>query len=152
MPSLMTPPRVFVPTGFPIATATTATVTGASFALPIADSYTAIVDVGTATGTSPTLDVAFQHSPDGGTSWYTFAKFAQITATGQRSLIFTPQVAMNQAASEQAIANTGSAVTINSPVVYTNVRVLATVGGTTPSFATIKLWVICAANGSSLLS
>lgn len=152
MPSLMVPPRVFLPSGYPISTATTATVTGASFALPIADSYTAIVDVATVTGTTPTLDIAFQHSPDGGTSWYTFAKFAQITAAATRSLIFTPQVAMNQAASEQAIANTGAAVTINSPVIYTNVRVLSTVGGTTPSFGTIKLWVICAANGSSLLS
>jgi hypothetical protein len=152
MPSTLTPPRVFIPTGFPATSATTATLTGTAFALPIADSYAAILDVGAATGTSPTLDVAFQHSPDGGTHWYTFAKFAQVTATGQRSLIFTPSVAFAQAASEQAIANTGSAVAINSPVVYSNVRILATVGGTTPSFATINLWVICAPNGGSLLS
>jgi hypothetical protein len=152
MPSLMVNPRVFIPTGFPASSATTATITGASFVLPIADSYTAIVDVGTATGTSPTLDVAFQHSPDNGTSWYTFAKFAQITATGQRQLVFTPQVAVNQAASEGAIANTGAAVALNTPIVYSAVRVLATVGGTTPSFATIKLFVICAPAGSSLLS
>lgn len=150
MPSLIVNPRIINPLS--ATTATTATVTGASFQLPIADSYTAIVDVGAATGTSPTLDVAFQHSPNGGTTWYTFAKFAQITAVGQRSLIFTAQVAMNQAASEQAIANTGAAVAINSPIVYSNVRILATVGGTTPSFATINLWVICAPNGASNLS
>ena len=152
MPSSLVNPRIFIPTGFPATSATTATITGTSFVLPIADSYTAVVDVGAATGTSPTLDVAFQHSPDNGVHWYTFAKFAQITAAGQRSLIFTPQVAMNQAASEQAIANTGSAVAINSPVIYSAVRVLATVGGTTPSFATINLWVICAPVSSSLLS
>jgi hypothetical protein len=152
MPSSLTTPRVFVPPGFPATAATIATITGTSFALPIADSYTAILDVGAATGTTPTLDVAFQHSPDNGTHWYTFAKFAQVTALGQRSLIFTPSVAFSQAASEQAIANTGTAVAINSPIVYSNVRVLATVGGTTPSFATINLWVLCAPNGSSLLS
>lgn len=150
MPSLIINPRIINPLS--ATTATTATVTGAAFQLPIADSYTAIVDVGAATGTSPTLDVAFQHSPNNGTTWYTFAKFAQITAVGQRSLIFTAQVAMNQAASEQAIANTGAAVAINSPIIYSNVRILATVGGTTPSFATINLWVICAPNGASNLS
>jgi hypothetical protein len=150
MPSLIVNPRIINPLS--ATTATTATLTGASFQLPIADSYTAILDVGAATGTSPTLDVAFQHSPNNGVTWYTFAKFAQVTAVGQRSLIFTAQVAMNQAASEQAIANTGAAVAINSPIVYSSVRVLATVGGTTPSFATINLWVICAPNGASNLS
>lgn len=152
MPSSLVNSRIFIPPGFPATSATTSTVTGSSFALPIADSYKFIVDVGAVTGTSPTLDVAFQESPDNGVHWYTFAKFAQITATGQRSLIFTPQVAVNQAASEQAIANTGAAVAINAPIFYGNVRVLATVGGTTPSFATINLWVECAPNSSSLLS
>ncbi len=152
MPSSLVNPRVFVPPGFPATSATTATLTGTSFVLPIADAYLAILDTGTATGTSPTLDVAFQHSPDGGTHWYTFAKFAQVTAAGQRSLIFTPSVALAQAASEAAIANTGSAVAINTPIVYSAVRVLATVGGTTPSFATINLFVICQPAGSGLLS
>ena len=140
MPSLAINPRII--NLLSATAATTATVTGTPFQLPIADSYTAILDAGAATGTTPTLDVAFQHSPDGGTHWYTFAKFAQVTGVGQRSLVFTSQVSMNQAASEQAIATTGAAVAINSQIIYNNVRVLATVGGTTPSFATVNLWVI----------
>lgn len=152
MPSTLVGPRIFIPTGFPITTSTTATVTGTGFVLPIADAYEAIVDVGAATGTSPTLDVAFQHSPDNGTHWYTFAKFAQITAAGQRSLIFSPTVALAQAASEQAITTAGSAVAINGPIIVSNVRVLATVGGTTPAFATVTLWVVCAPPASGLLS
>lgn len=150
MASVLTPPRILNPLA--ASTATTATLTGASFQLPIADAYLCILDTGAATGTSPTLDVALQHSPDNGSHWYTFAKFAQVTAAGQRSLIFTPQVAVSQAASEAAIANTGSAVAVNLPIIYGNVRILSTVGGTTPSFATINLWVVCAPNAGSLLS
>lgn len=152
MPSSLVNPRVFVPTGFPISVATTATVTGTSFTLPIADAYLAVLDVGAATGTSPTLDVALQHSPDNGTSWYTVEKFAQVTATGQRQLSFSPNVALAQAATEGAIANTGSAVAANAPIIYSNCRILMTVGGTTPSFATIKLFILCAPPASGLLS
>lgn len=152
MPSSLINPRVIVPPGFPAASATTATITGAAFTLPISDSYVMIVDVGAATGTSPTLDVALQDSPDNGTTWYTKQKFAQITATGQRMLTFSPNVAYAQAATEAAVANTGSAVAQNVPIIYSNCRILATVGGTTPSFATIKLWIECVPPGSSLLS
>lgn len=150
MPSSLTGPRIIALVSE--STATTATVTGTTQSLPVADSYLFIADVGTATGTSPTLDIALQHSPDGGTHWYTFAKFAQITALGQRSLVFTPQVSLSQAASEQAIANTGSAVAFNQPIVYSSVRVLQTLGGTTPSFATINVWAICSATSGSVLS
>ena len=150
MPSTLVGPRVLNPLS--ASSATTATVTGASFALPIADSYAMIADVGAATGTSPTLDIAFQHSPNGGANWYTFAKFAQITAAGQRSLIVTPNVSLAQAASEQAISNTGTAVAINGPIVYSAVRILATVGGTTPSFASINVFVIASNTSGSNLS
>jgi hypothetical protein len=150
MPASLTGPRILNPLA--ATSATTATVTGTTFQLPVSDAYQLILDVGAATGTSPTLDVALQHSPNNGVTWYTFAKFAQVTAAGQRSLVFTPQVSVNQAASEAAIANTGSAVAQNVPVIYSNVRVLATVGGTTPSFATVNVWIICQATAGSYLS
>lgn len=150
MPASTVGPRVLNPLS--ASSATTATVTGSQFAIPIADSYEFIADVGAMTGTSPTLDIAFQHSPNGGTNWYTFAKFAQMTAAGQRSLIFSPNVSLAQAASEQAIVNTGSAVSINGPVVFNYVRILATVGGTTPSIATLNVWVIASNTAGSYLS
>jgi hypothetical protein len=150
MPASLTGPRILNPLS--ATAATTATITGNSFQLQVADAYNFILDVGAATGTTPTLDVAFQHSPNNGVTWYTFAKFAQVTAAGQRSLVFTPQVSVNQAASEGAIITTGAAVALNAPVVYSNVRILATVGGTTPSFATINVWIVCQATAGSYLS
>lgn len=41
-----------------------------------------ILDVTAASGTAPTLDVAFQVSLDGGTTWLTHTSFTQKTTTG----------------------------------------------------------------------
>jgi hypothetical protein len=130
-----------------LATVTT-TNTGTAFSLPAADSYAFQLDVGTITGTSPTFDTALQMSPDGGTTWYDWARFAQVTAAAQRRLILQPIQGRGEAGSEAANTSGGTgAINANVPMIanFGNVfRFKITVGGTSPSAATIKIWVVAA--------
>lgn len=72
------------------------------------DEIIVYLDVTAVSGTSPTLDLVYETSPDDGTTWFTHTTFTQVTATGKAiKLITTP----------------GSFA-----------RVTGTVGGTTPSF------------------
>jgi hypothetical protein len=69
------------------------------------------VNVSAASGTTPTLDLTVEWSPDGGTTWYkadTPDAFTQITAAKQVVKSFTLK--------------------------GTSYRVVWTIGGTTPSF------------------
>jgi hypothetical protein len=125
-------------------------VLGSAFALPNADSYAFILDVGTVTGTSPTFDIELEMSPDGGTTYYAWARFAQVTATGQRRLVIQPIQGRGEAGSEGAITTHGTgALNANAPMV-TNFaggtaavfQFYVTVGGTSPSAATVKIWVV----------
>lgn len=71
----------------------------------------AYLNVTAHSGSSPTLDVKFQDSPDGGTTWYDIpsAAFTQVTTTnGTQRLV---------------VSNFG-----------TKLRAVATEGGTTPSY------------------
>lgn len=81
--------------------------------------------VTTVSGTTPTLTVRVQWSPDGGTTWLdldaTNAQTASITATGQYVLRVFPGVA------------TAANAALNSPLPRTW-RLAWTIGGTTPSF------------------
>src|SRR5215475_9473584 len=79
-----------------------------TFTLYLADSYQFIADVGTVTGTSPTIDIAIQTSPDGGTTWYDVWRFAQITAASTRRLLVQPMLGRGEAGSEAAIGTTGA--------------------------------------------
>jgi len=75
----------------------------------------AILQSAAGTGTSPTLDVKLQDSADGSTGWadITGATFTQVT---------------NAAPSAQAVK-------FNASAARRYIRAVATVGGTTPSFA-----------------
>jgi hypothetical protein len=76
-----------------------------------------------ASGTSPTLDLTWQHSIDGGTTWYTVATFTQATAA----------TTALKAASEVEAA---TAVVLGDCM-----RGSYVIGGTTPSFTfSIDLW------------
>jgi hypothetical protein len=86
-----------------------------------ANSLSARLAVGAVSGTSPTLDVKMQASPDGSGGWVDIAgaTFTQVTAANQVQIIrFQLPVA----------PSTTSAA-------YRYVRAVATVGGTSPSFA-----------------
>jgi hypothetical protein len=126
-------------------------VLGSAFALPQADSYAFILDVGTVTGTSPTFDVELEMSPDGGTTYYAWARFAQVTASSTvRRLIMQPMQGRGEAGSEAATATHGTgALSANAPMVANFAggtasvfQFYVTVGGTSPSAATIKIWVV----------
>ena len=43
----------------------------------------------TASATPTSLDVDYQTTPDGGTTWFTHSSFTQITTTGTQRLVFT---------------------------------------------------------------
>ena len=99
-----------------------------------------IVDQGTGTGTSPTLDVSIQTSPDNGTTYYVAARFAQLTTTAAKMKLTVSSRPTNVAGVAATItAATGGALSGN--FVFTRkMRVVATIGGTNPSYATIKVW------------
>jgi hypothetical protein len=83
------------------------------------------VNVTAVTGTTPTLTVRIQWSPDGGTTWLdldtTNAQTASITGTGAAVLRVYPGMA------------TAANASLNSPLPRTW-RIAWTIGGTTPSF------------------
>ena len=62
------------------------TTTGAGSAIDVRDMARLVVYlfVTAVTGTSPTLDVVVQDSPDG-TTWTNLASFTQVTATGEQA-------------------------------------------------------------------
>jgi hypothetical protein len=125
--------------------------------LIIIENYTSFIaraSVGTATGTSPTLDIYIQQGmrPDVGTEvagtdaqgtdaniiWDDYAHFAQITASSQvKYLRVVGGGNVSSAASDAAL----SAGTIQNGPIGSLWRIKLVVGGTSPSFATTKVLV-----------
>lgn len=94
------------------------------------------LNIGTVTGTSPTLTAQLQWSPDGGTTWINLGPAtASITATGLHTLLVYPSNESQAAGATPANLTTGAAqtVAINAPLPRTW-RLNYTIGGTTPSF------------------
>lgn len=91
-----------------------------------------IVNITAASGTSPTLDLAIQVTPNDGTTFFTQWRFSQSTgAEAQRIITTFRRVA--EVGAETAIADTGGALANNAPITR-KIRVLWTIGGTNPSF------------------
>lgn len=127
--------------------ATVTTTTSTTVTLPTADVFTFILSSGTGSGTSPTLDAVIQNTPDGGTTWVNTAlKFTQAT-TGAAAIQIT--VAQNRAmlTGSNAVAATGSLLSKDT-VLSPKIRILYTIAGTNPSYATITmdLFALTAAN------
>ena len=84
------------------------------------------------TTSAGTVDIALQHSTDGGTTYRTLPlKFVQSTAASATTvgvLIFKPAIGINDAASTPVPALTGAAVATNFPFNYKNLRAYATLG------------------------
>lgn len=97
--------------------ARTATGTGTTFCqfAPFTK-FAAQLAVTAASGTTPTLDVTWQHSIDNGTTWFTVSTFTQKTATG------------NELKVEAEVAAATAEVYGNC------MRAIWTIGGTSPSF------------------
>lgn len=90
-----------------------------------------------ASGTSPTLDVAIQTTPDDGTTWITCWRFAQTTDDADRELTTFWALGADGStdldAERAALATTGGALSLPTPI-SDKIRVVWTIGGTTPSF------------------
>lgn len=71
------------------------------------DEIIAYLNISAASGTSPTLDITIQDTPDG-TNWYDVTSFAQATGTGKQRIV---------------LSNIGS-----------QVRAKVTMAGTSPNF------------------
>jgi hypothetical protein len=120
-------------------TTVAATVTGTAFDFPLdLDGCLFILKVSAASGTSPTLDVAIQFSPDSGTNYYDFFRFTRCTAAVEHHMV----VSFRRLAEAGAIAavTTGGngAVNVNKPITE-HCRIVSTIGGTNPSFSFV-LW------------
>jgi len=96
-----------------------------------------LINLGTVSGTSPTLVANIQGSADGGTTWFNIpdSTTATITATGTYSILIytgiTPQV---------GTATAGSVASVSQMLPKTW-RVVYTIGGTTPSFTITNVQV-----------
>ena len=131
------------PVTFLAATARTTTETGSGIAIPPGvTAITFISDQNTVTGTSPTIDVCVEFSLDNST-WFGIARFAQQTAANEAFLTipFHGNPSMSQThstnwlggtAAEKAV--TGGVINDVAMVCPPYIRVIATVGGTNPSF------------------
>ncbi len=100
------------------------------------DHLNLLLNVTAVAGTGPTLDVYVQTSLDGGTTWYDFVHFNQVTAVGEQVAQWSQ---WNAANANKAPTVTGDAVlaaatVINGPIVPQQVRVKWVIGGTSPSF------------------
>ena len=104
------------------------------------DDIRLILNCTAASGTSPTLDVALQITPDDGTTWFSIQRFAQVTGVAARQLEFSTRRHAGQAASEAAVASTGGALAVNG-VLSKKVRLIWTIAATTPSF-TFAIYVV----------
>lgn len=95
------------------------------------------IQLGTVSGTTPTLSAQLQWSPDGGATFLNYgAATANLTATGNTaSIILYPTNTSQTAGATPANFTTGATTTLveNAPLPRTW-RLVYTIGGTTPSF------------------
>lgn len=75
------------------------------------------------------LDVALEHSADGGTTWTQHSSFASLTSTGERTLRFKNYHAGGDAAVEQDVT-TGSGADANDGLIYRDHRIAWSGSGT----------------------
>lgn len=119
----------------------TTTSNSAVFTLPLADTYTFTVITSSVSGTSPTLDIVYQWSYDGGTTFVNLPwRHTQITAAANLVMTVRLGLGVGEVASEQAAAATGG--TLAKPAVpgdLTQMRLGYTLGGTSPSFVLLVL-------------
>jgi hypothetical protein len=144
---MASPNAALEPRAMVIASALVMTSSQAStvFELPNdADEIILYVQVTAASGTTPTLNAALQHTPDGGTTWLgTGNNTASMTAASIRGISLSRQRSFGQSAAEFSAdvpAAGGAAASANGPLMR-KCRIWFVIGGTTPSF-TVNAWVV----------
>jgi hypothetical protein len=98
----------------------------------------------TVSGTSPTMNVQLQWSPDAGTTWLAYGPVTgNVTATGNTATLLVYPTHFDDASSTTATALAfGATVSkaLNAPLPRTW-RLVYTIGGTTPSFTITAVYV-----------
>ena len=124
--------------------AKTATFNGATQTNFNASGAYIFVNVGTVSGTTPTMAMQLQYSGDGGTTWVNLGPAtSNLTASSQTALLIVYPNNISQAAgATPANLTTGATVTtaIATPLPRTW-RLVYTIGGTTPSFTITNVQV-----------
>ena len=122
-------------------TITTSTTSG-NLTLPPAQSYRIVCQVGTVSGTSPTMVMILATSFDNGTTYNEVLSTSTMTtsAAGQQ-LIFRPYLATGDVATSQSssllgTADIAAAVISNGPINPAFMKIKLLLGGTSPSFGT----------------
>jgi hypothetical protein len=89
-----------------------------AFQLPKLNEYNFYLDISTLTSSDSTgvADVTLQVSPDAGTTWLNFARFAAATAAGKQRLRFRPIAGPADAAGVEAAGIIGGAMAFNAPL------------------------------------
>ncbi len=130
---------------------------GQVIAMPQHPAYAWVVEILTDSGTSPTIDIALQVSPDctstagltaagAAATFWAVSRFAQVTTSDTRLYkVHNNGPISGQAAAVATIADTGGVLETNF-VSTPFVRIYATIGGTNPAFATMKVWLQCVTN------
>lgn len=129
--------------------AQTTTFSTSAFSIGMADAYTFLVSVTAASGTSPTLDIVYQTSIDGGTTFVDIPwRHTQITAAATEFITTRLGLGVGEVQAEGAAADTGG--TLAKPVVIDpyNMKIKCTIGGTSPSF-TFSITLFAIGNGTS---
>jgi len=129
----------------------TVTATGASaaFSIGLADTYTFILNVSAASGTSPTFDAVYQTSLDGGTTYVNIPwRHTQITAAGTNFLTVRLGLGIGEVGAESAVAATGGTLAKPAVVDVAHMKLAYTIAATTPSF-TFSLTMFAVGNGAS---
>lgn len=95
-----------------------------------------ILQVTAASGTSPTLNVRLQTSPDGGTTWIDFVSFFQVIGLSTQWMPWSIINIRNNVANTISTGNNvlAAGAAIDAPIVPNLVRISIVIGGTTPSF------------------
>lgn len=141
----MNPQRTVPPQTITFLSAGARTTTATSSAIAVPPGVTAIsfiTDQNTVSGTSPTMDISIEFSVDNST-FFGIARFTQHTAAAERFLTipFHGSPSMSQTHSTNWLggeaaekAATGGVINDVSLVCPPYIRVVATIGGTNPSF------------------
>jgi hypothetical protein len=117
--------------------AKTATFNGATQTNTTAKGVAVVFNIGTVTGTTPTMVCKLQGSADSGTTWFDIpsATTASLTATGVFGIEIYPNIT-----TVAGTTTTGTTAQVSS-VLPRTWRVVYTIGGTTPSFTLTNVQV-----------
>lgn len=133
--------------------AVTSTASSANFTIGMADTYTFILNVTAIVATTPTLDVVYQSSIDGGTTYINIPwRHAQITTTtGNSFLTVRCGLGIGEVGDEGVVADTGGTLKKPCVVDVLHMKIKYTIGGTSPSY-TFSLTLFAMPTGSGLLT